>query len=276
VGGGAGLPGEGRVSGGAGLPGEGAVSGGAGLPGTVTVHDDPAVVAAAAADWLLDVAAAAISRDRRSGDGRFRIALAGGSTPRALYALLATEPRRERTDWGAWEVFFGDERACPTSDPSSNYRTARDSLLDHVPIGPERVHRMEAERADLDAAAAEYGTVLAKTCPPDLPGSAPRLDCVLLGLGENGHTASLFPGDPALEVTDRWAVRSRADYAPYDRITLTFPVLDAAREVAFLVTGAAKGEALRGVIQGTVPAAGVRPSDGALHWFLDGAAAAAI
>jgi 6-phosphogluconolactonase len=135
---------------------------------------------------------------------------------------------------------------------------------------------MEGERADLDAAASQYETILSLTSPAGTPGSPPRLDCILLGLGENGHTASLFPGDPSLEVRDRWAVRSRADYAPYDRITVTFPVLNAAAHVAFLVAGAAKADALRGVIQGTVPAAGVRPVDGELRWFLDAAAAGSI
>jgi 6-phosphogluconolactonase len=241
------------------------------LPGAVTVRDDQVGVAAAAADWVLGIATAAISAG-----GRFRIALAGGNTPRGLYRLLAAAPRRDATDWSGWEVFFGDERACPADDPGSNYRMAREALLDLVPIPAEQVHRMKGERADLDSAAAEYGTILSLTSPAGTIGSPPRLDCILLGLGENGHTASLFPGDPALEVGDRWAVPSRADYAPYDRITVTFPVLNAAAHVAFLVAGAAKADALRGVIQGTVPAAGVRPVDGELRWFLDAAAAGSI
>jgi 6-phosphogluconolactonase len=241
------------------------------LPGAVTVRDDAAGVAPAAADWIVEIAEAAIAEG-----GRFRIALAGGSTPRTLYQVLATAPHRERMDWRSWEVFFGDERACPPDDPANNCRMAREALLDLVPIRPELIHRMEAERADLDAAAAEYSSILASTCPPASPGSAPRLDCVLLGLGENGHTASLFPGDPALQVRDRWAVPSRADYAPFDRITVTYPVLNAAAHVAFLVTGPAKGEALRGVVEGRVPAAGVRPPDGELRWFLDTAAADSI
>ena len=266
------------------------VSATARLPGTVLVADDPVRVAAAAADWVIEIAAEAAARqagdpsrsaligDGRfrkavAGDGRFRIALAGGSTPRGLYQALAAEPRRERVDWTRWEVFFGDERACPPDDPSSNYRMAREALLDLVPVAPERIHRIEAERPDLAAAAAAYSALLEETCPRVANGPAPRLDCILLGLGENGHTASLFPGDPALDVHVRWAVRSRADYAPYDRITLTFPVLNAAAHVAFLVTGGSKGDALRGVTQGAVPAAGVRPTAGELRWFLDAAAA---
>src|SRR5207302_1056714 len=117
---------------------------------------------------------------------------------------------------------------------------------------------IEAERADLDAAAAEYSQLLAATLRPGRTG-APRLDIVLLGLGENGHTASLFPGDPALDVGDAWATRGRADYQPYDRITMTFPTINGAAAVAFMVTGASKREAFAGVIAGTVPAARGRP-----------------
>jgi 6-phosphogluconolactonase len=131
---------------------------------------------------------------------------------------------------------------------------------------------MEAERPDLDAAAAEYSQLLAATLPPG-PGGAPRLDVILLGLGENGHTASLFPGEPAIDVVDVWATRGRADYEPYDRITLTLPTINAAAAVAFMVTGASKREAFADVAAGTAPAALVAPRDGELHWFLDDAAA---
>jgi 6-phosphogluconolactonase len=224
-----------------------------------------------AAGWIVEIARVAMAEG-----GRFRIALAGGSAARTLYQVLAMTPHRERTDWGRWEVYFGDERACPPDDPANNCRMAREALLDLVPVRPELIHRMEAECSDLDAAAAEYSSILASTCPTAATGSAPRLDCILLGLGENGHTASLFPGDPALQARDRWAVRSRADYAPFDRITVTYPVLNAAAHVAFLVTGPAKGEALRGVVEGRVPAAGVRPPDGELRWFMDTAAAASL
>jgi 6-phosphogluconolactonase len=169
-------------------------------------------------------------------------------------------------------VYFADERACPPDDPASNYSFAETTLLTHVPIDPSRVHRMQAERSDLDAAAAEYSDLLATSLPADT--GVPRLDLVLLGLGENGHTASLFPGTPALDVTDRWATRGLADYAPFDRITLTYPIINAAVAVGFMVTGAAKHEALAATARGEVPASHIRPTDGMLAWFLDAAAAA--
>jgi 6-phosphogluconolactonase len=237
------------------------------LPGRVEIAVDAADLAGTAATWV--AATAATSAATR---GEFAIALAGGGTPRALYEALARSPHRDAVDWGRWRVYFGDERACPPDDPESNYRLARETLLDHVPIPAERVHRMEAERPDLDAAAAEYSALLAACLPPG-PRGAPRLDCILLGLGTDGHTASLFPSTPALEVEDAWATRGRATYPPYDRITVTFPLINAGAAVAFLVAGESKRAALAGVVSGTVPAARVRPGDGDLLWLLDRAAA---
>ena len=240
------------------------------LPGALHVAADPDAVAAEVAAWLQGRV-----RSRPDGPGGFGIALAGGSTPRVLYDRLAQSPDPAAFDWPAWEVYYGDERACPPDDERSNHHLATIHLLSRVAIDPARVHRMEAERADLDAAAAEYSQLLATTREAG-PAGAPRLDVVLLGLGENGHTASLFPGQPALEVVDAWATRGRADYQPYDRITLTFPAINAAAAVAFMVTGGAKREAFAGVAAGTVPAARVAPADGELHWFVDAAAAATL
>lgn len=230
-----------------------------GLPGEVGVHDDPAAVAEAAARWVAERSAAAHP---------FRIAVSGGSTPRALFETLAAPAMAADIDWDRWHVFFADERAAPPDDEQSNYRLLRDTLLNRVGISPDQVHRMPADRADLESAAAEYAALLEREC-----GRPPRLDVVLLGLGEDGHTASLFPGTPALDVDDAWVSRGRATYAPFDRMTLTFPAINAAAAVAFLVTGAAKGAALRAVGAGAVPAARVRPSAGTVTWFLDRAAA---
>jgi len=241
-----------------------------GLPGIVHVLPTPEALAESAASWL-----ARESEESRAEHGYFAIALTGGSTPKGLYRRLTEPPYREAVAWATWMVFFGDERAVPPDDPQSNYRMAHEALLSHVPIPPERVNRMEAERPDLEEAAREYAALLADTLTR-APGGAPRLHCVLLGLGENGHVASLFPGTPALEAQRRWAVPGRADYAPFERLTVTFPVINAAQSVVLLVSGAAKGPALRGVVEGTVPAARVHPADGVLIWFLDQAAADAM
>ncbi|HZS15885.1 MAG TPA: 6-phosphogluconolactonase [Candidatus Dormibacteraeota bacterium] len=241
-----------------------------GLPGIVTVLPTQQDLADAAASWL-----ARESEEARAEHGCFAVALSGGATPQQLLRRLTGLPFVDAVAWPDWMVFWGDERAVPPDDEQSNYRMAREALLRHVPVVPERVHRMEAERPDRDAAAREYSSLLADTLPRG-PASAPRLHCTLLGLGENGHIASLFPGTPALEVEHRWVVPSRADYAPYDRLTFTFPTINASERVVFLVSGDAKGEALRGVVEGTVPAARVRPADGTLQWFLDEAAAASL
>ena len=238
------------------------------LAGERVVSETAQEVADAVATWI-----AAQSRRAYGDHGSFSIALSGGSTPRMLNELLAGPEWQGRIDWSWWNVYFADERACPPDDPASNYHLAQTTLLSRVPIDPSRVHRMPAERADLDAGAAEYSDLLASSLPA-ARGGAPRLDVILLGLGENGHAASLFPGTPALEVVDRWATRGLADYEPFDRITLTFPTINAAAAVGFMVTGASKHQALVATASGEVPASRVRPTDGTLAWFLDAAAAA--
>jgi 6-phosphogluconolactonase len=241
-----------------------------GLPGVVRIAATPEQLAGQAASWL-----ARCSEESRLEHGYFAVALTGGTTPAPAYERIAAPPYRDSVDWLDWSVYFGDERAVPPDDPRSNYRLAYDHLLSRVPISPERVYRMEAEHPDRERAAVEYAALLADTLARG-PGGAPRLHCTLLGLGENGHVASLFPDTPALSVTDRWVVPGVADYEPRDRLTVTFPVINASEWVALLVSGAAKGPALRGVVEGTVPAARVRPLDGTLLWFLDEAAATAM
>jgi 6-phosphogluconolactonase len=243
---------------------------GTGLPGIVAVCPTPHDLSEAAASWL-----ARVSEEAREEHGYFAVALSGGNTPRALYQRLTGLPYVDAVAWPTWMVFFGDERAVPPDHPQSNYHMAWEALLSHVPVIPERVHRMEAERPDREAAAGEYSSLLADTLPRG-PGAAPRLHCILLGLGEDGHTASLFPGSPALDVEHRWVVPSIASYEPRERLTVTFPVINAAEFVAFLVSGESKGAALRGVVEGTVPAARVSPRDGTLLWFLDEAAVASM
>jgi len=240
------------------------------LPGRVVVEEGPEEVSASAAETI-----EALSADAIRSTGVFTIALTGGTTPRPLYERLSREPAASRMAWDAWRVYFGDERAVAPDDPQSNYAFVKETLLDRVPIPAAHVHRMQGESPDLDIAAATYSTLLEATLPR-AAGGAPSLDVVLLGLGENGHVASLFPGTATLAVHDRWATRGLADYAPFERITLTFPAINAARTVALVVTGASKAAALRATAAGTVPASLVSPESGSLIWFLDREAARGI
>ncbi len=166
--------------------------------------------------------------------GRFTLALAGGTTPRRAYEILAEKPE---VPWGAIDFYFGDERAVEHDSPDANYRMAREALFDRQSIEEVRIFRMRGEAQDLDAAAREYEAVL--------PSS---LDFILLGMGEDGHTASLFPGSPALEETKRRVVPTTGPKPPPRRLTLTRPAIEAAREVVVVVTGAGKAEVLARVL----------------------------
>ena len=233
----------------------------------------------AAAARFVSAAGAAIRAS-----GRFVVALAGGSTPKALYALLAGAPWAGRVDWSRVHVFWGDERCVPPDDPASNYRMAREALLAHVPVSEQNVHRIRGED-DPRLAAAAYERVLRETfaTPVGPPRHAPgaRFDLVLLGMGDNGHTASLFPGGTAVRETERWVVAERVDAVGMWRVTLTPVVLNAAAEVAFLVSGAEKAPMLRRVLEGphepdALPAQVVAPDDGRLRWLVDAPAAARL
>jgi 6-phosphogluconolactonase len=189
------------------------------------------------------------------------IALAGGSTPKELYGLLASEDYRDRTDWDGVAVFFGDERAVPPNHPDSNYGMARKSLLDLVPTDPDLVHRLEADDDDLEAAADRYSQLLPT-----------RLDLVLLGMGTDGHTASLFPGSDALDEVERRCVPALAPNGSR-RLTLTYPTINAAHHVLFLALGGSKREPLARIRAGEpLPAGRVAPSDGDVTWIVDAAA----
>ncbi len=229
----------------------------------------PAELAAAAADVVETELAAAVDRD-----GAATLVLSGGSTPRALYRLLATPERRARVPWDRVEFLFGDERCVRPIDVDSNYRMAHEALLGALAPDPGSVHRIRGELPPGEAAA-DYEARLRARFGEAGP---PRFDLVLLGLGGDGHTASLFPGDAALDETARLAVAARAPVEPRDRVTLTFPVLNAARRVLFLVAGADKAPAVARVASGdaTAPAARVAPAAGRCTWLLDRAAAAGI
>ncbi len=241
---------------------------------TVSIRKDADELAAQAAERIIQAAEKAI-RER----GRFTIALAGGSTPEKTYTLLAQPPYSCRIDWSRSFLFFGDERFVLPEDPHSNYGMAKRTLLGSVPVPAEQVFPVPTDRATAEEAAAAYeGTLAAAFGAPDR--KQPRFDLILLGLGDDGHTASLFPHAPSLTVNDRWVVASPPGTLPppVDRITLTYAVLNAARQVLFLVSGKKKAPVLQEVLEGHPsleerPAAGVHPSDGTVEWLVDEAAA---
>jgi len=233
---------------------------------SVEHYETPEGLAEAAARAFVDRAAESIAER-----GRFAVALAGGSTPKVTHEVLARD-HAEDVDWSNVHVFFGDERTVPPDHEDSNYRMAREALLDRVPVGS--VHRMRGELQP-DAAAAAYETDLRQFF-----GGEAVLDLVMLGIGDDGHTASLFPETPALEVTDRLVVANPVSKLGTTRLTLTAPVLSAARAVNFLVAGEGKAEALREILEGDAdprryPAKLVRPPGGPT-WLVDRAAARSL
>jgi 6-phosphogluconolactonase len=242
----------------------------------VRTFADPEAVSRAAADEFVRRAEEAVAER-----GCFAVALSGGSTPQGLYRLLAEPPYRGRVDWGRVVVFWGDERCVPPDHHDSNFRMAREALLAKVPVAAGRVHRMEAERPDRDAAARDYQAVIARAFGVPADGPPPALDLVLLGMGPEGHTASLFPDTTALDETKRWVVVNHVPKFAADRLTMTLPILNRAREVLFLVEGGDKAEILADVLEGMpdpkrLPAQAVRTADGRLLWYVDRAAGARI
>jgi len=221
-------------------------------------------VAQHVAEWLCALASAR--------DGEFAICLSGGSTPRRLYQLLANPTFASRIPWSRIHWFWGDERFVPHDDPASNYRMAYDALFSCVPISKERLHPIPTEGLSPQQAAASYQALLQRFYGDEqLDQDRPIFDVTLLGVGEDGHTASLFPGSLALLEDRHWvlAVIGKASTA---RITLTYPALNSSRNLAFLVTGSSKKDVLAEIRAGsTAPAARVRPI-GSLDWFVDRAA----
>jgi 6-phosphogluconolactonase len=236
------------------------------------------------ADALAREAASEFARRSRASvaeRGGFTVTLSGGSTPRRLYTLLAdpSAPFRDEIPWGGVHVFWGDERHVPPDDSQSNYRMAREELLSRVPIPSENVHRIEAERPDADDAADAYQRELMRFFAL-APGQLPRFDLVLLGMGADGHTASLFPGSSALEVRDRLVVAAWIEKFHSNRISLTFPVFNNAAAVTFLVSGAEKAATLRAALDPNgpdlLPCRRIRPVQGDLLWLADRAAASGL
>jgi 6-phosphogluconolactonase len=232
------------------------------------VFSNPAEVARAAAEHFVNVAPKSV-------------ALSGGSTPRVLYELLAdpNEPFRDRIAWDKTHFFFSDERHVPPDHPDSNYRMVNEALFSRVPVPPENVHRIPTENSNAEDAANAYEEELHRFFGPDLSDEAiPAFDVILLGLGEDGHTASIFPHSPVLHETKRWVAAPWVEKLNSYRITLTLPVLNNGKSVLFLVTGASKAEILRTVMNtdrnpDLYPAQAISPTSGAVLWLVDEAAA---
>jgi len=237
-----------------------------GKPIEFVVFPDMARLAQAAAERFVELARQAISTHQR-----FLVALSGGNTPKPLYELLAAKVFAEKIDWIRVQVFFTDERCVAPSHPDSNYRAARLVLFEKVPIPPANVHRIRGELSPAVAARLYQGELRS------ILGARGRFDLILLGMGTDGHTASLFPRSEALEEKDERVVTTYVKALAAWRITLTLPVINAARHILFLVSGPEKAPALSRVFSGEpLPAGRVKPDAGVLLWFVDQDAASSI
>lgn len=234
------------------------------LANRAVLADAPAV-ARHAAEFIVDETAQT--------SGRFALCLSGGSTPKLLYELLAAPEFRNRMPWARMHLFWGDERCVPHDHADSNYRMTREAMLDHLPIPPENVHAVPDDGTPADAAQRYDRTLRTFYGRENLDASRPLFDVTLLGLGENGHTASLFPGTPSLDETLAWATPVTTE-VPQPRVTLTFPAIASSGTVLFLAAGAGKRTVLQRVWQGdhALPAARVR-AVGRTLWVVDRAAA---
>jgi len=229
----------------------------------------------AAAELFVETAKARIEAA-----GTFFAALSGGSTPRRLYELLATSDYSGRIAWPKVHLFQVDERLVPPSHPDSNFRMIREAWLAPLRIRRDNFHRMAGEQADASEAARQYAAELGRAIPTR-EVDCPRFDMVLLGMGNDGHTASLFPGSPALDERERWVIPSIPGAGGLPRITLTYPVLNAAAQIVFLVSGSEKAAILERVLEGLhapqrLPAQGISPVNGHLVWYVDDAAASGL
>jgi 6-phosphogluconolactonase len=239
------------------------------MPAGIIVLDNAEEVARVAADRWIEIAGASLASR-----GRFSVALAGGSTPRRAYEMLAAPEYRDRIDWTSVHIFFGDERCVPPSHPESNYRMACEAMISRLPIPEQNVHRMLGE-TDPDLSARLYEQEL-RSFFEDAPW--PRFDLLLLGMGDDGHTASLFPYTPALREQQAWVFANWVEKLKTFRLTLTAPAINRAAHIIFMVTGEGKAERLREVISGArdperLPSQMIRPVDGSLTWLADKAAA---
>ena len=240
----------------------------------IRTFEDPEHVAQAAATEFI-----ALSHDAIDARGRFVVALAGGSTPKRLYELLGDEAHRGQVDWTRVEFFWGDERPVAPNHSDSNFGMAKRALLDKLNLPAAQIHRMPADRPDVDAAAREYQNEIAATFGTSATGAPPAFDLVLLGMGPDGHTASLFPQTTALAETARWVVPNPVPKLNATRMTLTPPILNRARHILFSAGGADKAAVLAEVLEGPsdpqrLPSQLIDPPPpGQVVWLVDLAAA---
>ncbi|HZE82852.1 MAG TPA: 6-phosphogluconolactonase [Puia sp.] len=242
------------------------------------VYKDAEELSHEVAGWI-----AGCTADTLKGKDRFSIALSGGSTPQRLHKILAASPYREQIDWSKLHIFWGDERAVPFEDSRNNAKMAYDTLLNFVPVPPSQIHVMRTDIGP-EQSALEYEKILHEYFPLDGRGKGPgqtSFDLVLLGMGDDGHTLSLFPGTEVVHEEKAWTKAFFLKEQDMYRITLTKTIVNRAARVAFLTTGAGKAHALREVLQGAYnpdlyPSQEIRPADGELHWFVDKAAAAEL
>ncbi len=241
----------------------------------IKIYSNADELARAAAEWFVALATEAIAAR-----GRFTVALSGGSTPRAMHLGLSSEALKAQVDWRRVHIFWGDERCVPPDHEHSNYRMAKETLLERAPIPAGNIHRIRGE-ADPEQAASEYEQDLRVAYFGNASHVPPRFDLIYLGMGDDGHTASIFPGTSAVREPTRWAVAQAHDFPPpplVARIRLTPPVINAAAHVAFLVAGAGKAERLQQVLKGPhqpdkLPAQIIQPTSGKLVWMVEEAAA---
>ena len=238
----------------------------------IRIFKDSAAIARRAAEIFLETAQSAVDRS-----GIFSVALAGGSTPKLLYSLLATDPGfSSKLPWDKMQLFFGDERHVGPDDPQSNFKMAFDTMISKAPLKSEQVHRMKGEYPDTEQAALEYEQVLSAQFQLK-DGQLPRFNLVLVGMGDEGHCLSLFPGTRALHAEGRTVVRNWVGKLYAERITITAPAANNAAMILFTVTGKEKALALKAVLEGPyepdqLPSQLLQPTNGKLLWFVDEAA----
>ena len=237
---------------------------------SIAIYPDTETLSQEAAHYIVRIAQESITAHRR-----FTIALSGGSTPKKLYGLLAQEPYRSQIDWNLVEIFWSDERCVPPDDAESNYLMARQVLLSKIPIPANQIHGMPANLADRDAASYAYTLEMQQTMGSD---GVPNFDLIQLGMGPEGHTASLFPHQPSLHEQQRLVMPVTVPKPPPPRLTFTPRLLNAASHILFLVTGAEKQDAVKAVLEGEYqpdeyPAQIVQPTKGEVTWMLDTSAA---